>query len=291
MGNFFTYLQLFSSFLCKLLVCLIGFSVLFACVTIQNFAEDQTPLWSGDYTSSEEVALQEGVKVVSYNIKYAKEIDSAIEAFTTVAELKNADIILLQEMDTIGTMKIAESLNMNYVYVPSVLHGKKLDYFGNSILSKWPMPTTEKIILPHRAKSGRQRIGVYAVIDVHGKDFHVYNIHLETMTMKREKRGGQLEFVANHSRTISKDEPVIIAGDFNSFFPKDRILFADLMDKDGYTWHTKELKYTAKALLGLLRPQIDQCFGRGFTVNELGVSTQVEASDHFPVFLDIKLDE
>lgn len=282
---------MYISLFIKTFVYVLMISSCMGCVAIQNFSELDSPIWRHEDQSILVDKAKEWISIVTFNIKFAEKIDETILAIREEAELKNADIILLQEMDTFGTIKIAEALEMSYVYVPAVLHGKELEYFGQSILSRYPILKIEKIILPHQAMSGRQRIGLYAILDVNGTYLHVYNVHLETMTMKRKKRADQLKKIIDHSESIPAAEAVIVAGDFNSFFPKDRKLFANLFDEKGFQWYSETLRYTARALKGILKNKIDHVFGRGITTSNIGVATQVYASDHYPVYFDFHINQ
>lgn len=286
-----TFLQLFYADFVKYSAVMFTISVLSACVSIHNFTDHNSPVWTSVSHSNPPLQYEDVVKLVSYNIKFAIEIDEAIKAFKQQEELRHADIILLQEMDTLGTMKIARELDMDYLYFPATIHGKHSEYFGNAILSKWPIQTYEKIILPHYSKSGRQRIGVYAAIKIDKMLLHVYNVHLETMAMKRNKRAEQLKSILYHSTAIDQSEPVLIAGDFNSFFPKDRKVFSQLMMQEEFVWQSEDLKYTATALKGAIKPHIDQVYTRGIQLDTIGVSTHVKASDHFPVFFSVRFDQ
>ena len=75
------------------------------------------------------------LKVVSYNIKFSKKIDKALDLLKGSNELKQADIIFLQEMDEIGVQKIADTLHYNYVYYPAVKHPLYNRDFGNAIVT------------------------------------------------------------------------------------------------------------------------------------------------------------
>jgi endonuclease/exonuclease/phosphatase family metal-dependent hydrolase len=83
-------------------------------------------------------------KVVNWNIKFGEKIDKAIEAFRDVEALKNADLILLQEMDEDGVKRIAYDLGLNYVYYPASIHDRTGRAFGNAILARWPMHSYQR---------------------------------------------------------------------------------------------------------------------------------------------------
>jgi len=128
-------------------------------------------------------------------------------------------------------------------------------------------------------------------VNVKGTDLHLYNVHLETMMMKQRKRDEQLQAILDHSKSIPADDPIIVAGDFNSFFPKDRKLFTRLFNENGFQWYSEELTYTARALKGILKNKIDHVYGTGISIHTIAVSTHVKASDHYPVYFNIHFNQ
>jgi len=260
---------------------------LLSCKSVSNFTEPDGPVWkelawSVDYDNPSDLS-----KLVSYNIKFAKEIDLAINELQEFDALKNVELLLLQEMDTTGSKRIAEALSMNYVYMPFSLHGKEDRYFGNAILSKWPIVKFEKIVLPHLSRKGRHRMGIYAEVEIKGTKMHIYNIHLETFTMKRAKRLDQLKAIIKHSEQLPSDAPVLIAGDFNSLFPKDRKVFDAALKMSGFDWRTQDFDATSSALSGFIKPPIDHIYTRNLSTSNPGVLNKAKASDHWPVFIDL----
>ena len=233
-------------------------------------------------------AVEEQIKVVSYNIEHARKIDLAIKELTEVETIKRPDILMVQEMDTVGVKAIAAALDMNYVYYPgSYGEGKK--YFGNGILTKWPMLESDKIVLPHQSKSGRKRIAISARVASPYGELIVTNVHLETLTMKRSKRSEQLAEVLSFLRT-DDTLPSIIGGDFNSFFPKDRKSFAEITTIEGFQWDTPELTHTARGLKNLVKPYLDQFYSKNVSLVNSGVEHGTKASDHFPIWAFYKIE-
>ena len=116
--------------------------------------------------------------VVSYNIKYAKKIPQALATLER-GGLSSADVLLLQEMDLPGTIKIAEALGYDYVYYPANHHPRVDKQFGLSILSPWPIREDHKLVLPRTG--GRDvagKIAVAATIWVKGAPVGVINVHM-----------------------------------------------------------------------------------------------------------------
>jgi len=247
------------------------------------------PVWKYESNAVSQHIAVNSVRMLTYNIQYSKMIEEAISEFESLAQLKNADILFLQEMDSIGVELIAQELDLNSVYFPASTHGKQRQYFGNAILSKWPLSNVHKIILPHLSMSKRQRIAVAATLEINNFDIHLINVHLETMTMRRGKRMDQIKTIISFMNEHYPSGPLIIAGDFNSFFPKDRREFSALMSEAGLDWLNHDMKFTAKAVFGLIKPKIDLVFARDFKLLDIGVETRTQASDHFPVWLELEL--
>src|SRR5688572_1734158 len=62
------------------------------------------------------------LKVVTFNIRYAREVERAIELLRLSEVLQEADVIALQEMDGAGVRRMAEALGLAYVYYPAAVH-------------------------------------------------------------------------------------------------------------------------------------------------------------------------
>jgi endonuclease/exonuclease/phosphatase (EEP) superfamily protein YafD len=199
--------------------------------------------------------------------------------------LNEADIILLQEMDTDGAEKIAQRLNYNYIYYPATIHRRHNRDFGNSILSKWPISKEMKLILPHEHPINRQkRIAAVATIELAGYEVLTYSVHTETTLLPHQKRMDQVEWIAG---SIPADrQHVIVGGDFNTAFSRCILETDRLMGDAGLKRASSFTRPTARiAPLGLLRFQLDHVFTRGWHVIDSGVVRVPYASDHFPVWV------
>src|SRR6185436_18131400 len=114
--------------------------------SVHNYLEPEGPRYAGG-PSPMSAAPPRGdgsLRVVTFNVEYAKRIPEAIAALRADG-LRGADVIALQEMDAPGTAAIAEALGMNYVYYPASRHPKTGRDFGNAILSPWPIEASRKV--------------------------------------------------------------------------------------------------------------------------------------------------
>jgi endonuclease/exonuclease/phosphatase family metal-dependent hydrolase len=215
------------------------------------------------------------LRVVSFNIAFARRVDSALVLLTTEPALREADVVLLQEMDDDGTRRLASALGMSYVYYPAFVHGGTGRDFGNAVLSRWPIMEDSKIVLPHRSRHRRTyRTATAVTIQVRERPVRVYSAHLGTMLdippgQRREQLRTILEDAALYPR-------VVIGGDLNSG------TVARVAKDAGYAWPTERGPRTT--LIG----RLDHVLFRGLdcpTAEGSGTVTDVRrASDHRPVW-------
>lgn len=64
--------------------------------------------------------IPDTLRIVSFNVKYAE-----------------------------GTKSIARALDMSYIYYPAIFRHRSAKDFGNAVLSRWPIISDAKIVLPH----------------------------------------------------------------------------------------------------------------------------------------------
>ena len=215
------------------------------------------------------------LRVVSFNIEYALQPESALVVLRTEPALRDADIILLQEMDAASTRYLARTLGMWFVYYPATLHLRHHRDFGNAVLSRWPIVADRKIMLPHHARFiGTARTATAASIRVGTEDVRVYSTHLGTYAnINRDQRRAQLQAILDDARSYSR---VILGGDMND------PAVGEVATEHGYTWPTRKGPRTAAV------GRLDHIFIKGlFTPDTAAAGTVLdvhEASDHRPVW-------
>jgi endonuclease/exonuclease/phosphatase family metal-dependent hydrolase len=246
------------------------------CKTAQNYLDPAGPVYRG---SGGVLATDDpGLRIVTFNIAYALQVDRAIAALTTHPALRNADILALQEMDAPGVEKIARALAMNYVYYPISLNPKYGRDFGNAILYPWPIEESRKVKLPHTSLLLKQaRAAVAARVRVADRTFQVYSVHLGApIGTSPGNRREQARVVIEDARKVT--EPVIVAGDFNSHGIGDGFV------ADGFAWPTRDVGNSVRGF------SFDHIFVRGLPSAGAvaGVARDVKnASDHRPVWADL----
>src|SRR5687768_11886043 len=107
-----------------------------SCAPALNYVEPDRPRYVGHFAKPD----ADGVfRVVTFNVKFAREVDRAARLLREHEELRDADVVALQEMDAEGTERIARALGMDFVYYPAIRHPASDRDFGNAILSRWPL--------------------------------------------------------------------------------------------------------------------------------------------------------
>ena len=222
------------------------------------------------------------IRVVSFNIAYAVEIDSALAVLRHEAAVGQPDILCLQEMDAPGTERIAAALRLNYVYFPSGVHPKYDRDFGCAILSPWPLREPRKIVLPHPARLTGLRRAVTVVTLCRGEQrLRVYSVHLPSPAgISGAQRRQQVDVLI--ADALASADPVILAGDWNS---ED---LGEAFVRAGFVWPTSGILPTTRAYgVGF---RYDHVFARRLRLAPGDATAGVvmrnrQASDHYPIWV------
>jgi len=222
------------------------------------------------------------LRVASFNIKFAVQIDKAIERIRTDPHLRDADVLLLQEMDEVGVRKIAGASGHCWVYYPAVVRPQNRRPFGNAILSRYPIREDHKVLLPHLARFGKkmQRIATAATLDLNGVAVRVYSVHLATIVeLGPEARRDQARAIVEDAAPFPG--PVLVGGDLNQKG------LGEIFVEAGYDWLSQDLGKTTKIasldhfFLKGLKPAAGEAVGK--------VSDTLGASDHRPIWARLRL--
>jgi endonuclease/exonuclease/phosphatase family metal-dependent hydrolase len=252
-----------------------------SCAGTRNYMDPAGPRFAGTYAGAPAPA---GLRVVTFNVKYARNPDGAARLLRYDARLRGADLVALQEMNEAATERIARALGLNYVYYPASLHPSAKGNFGNAILSPWPITDDVKILLPHRGRWRRSlRIAVGATVHPAGREpIRFYSVHMETPF--GISWGSRLEQAAAILADARAHPRVVVAGDFNS----RKILKEGFEGKEGFRWLTSGINPT------ISRYTWDHVAVKGLKIRDCasaGVVTGAkDVSDHSPVWAEV-LDE
>ena len=252
----------------------------------RNYTDPHHPRHAFSDFPSDKPAQKRPIKLVSYNIRFSKQIKRAVSLFLEHPQLQDADIICLQEMDPEGVNLFSKTFRYNYVYYPAVVHPHHNRDFGNAILSKWPIQEDHKIILPDTPRQRLQRIAVFSKISIHGKNIFIINVHMKVF-MKPDRRSDQIDFVIRSLPSLAKH--TIIAGDFNTFNKKHHRSILGCFSKAKFTHASQGIGWTHKHWTTLNRKHsLDHVFTKGFKPVESGKILHRKASDHMPIWTILK---
>lgn len=259
----------------------------FSLAKADNYEDPLGPKYEGQY-AGQPPDFDGELVVVTYNIKEGEEVDLASEALKSTAALKEADIILLQEMDESGVDQIAQALGHNYVYYPAFVSrdGRNV---GNAILAQRPLRDSGKIILPGvNPLSGQKRIAVRATIDYGGHDLRLYSVHTETYASLPGMRINQIEAIVDD---IGPGDSLVIAGgDFNTVSGRSIRRMSDQFAAAGLSRVSSGSGPTISKL-NFSPVAADHLFTRGFKKIASGAVKEVQASDHFPLWAKVALEK
>jgi endonuclease/exonuclease/phosphatase family metal-dependent hydrolase len=270
----------------SLLVSFFLFLQVSGCYSPKNYLDPAGPKFEGKYASYS-TAQKDTIKVVSFNIKYSRKIEQAIRELDSIPAIRNADILLLQEMNEQGSDRIARSLGYNYVYYPATVHPQINSNFGNAVLTRWPILRDKKIILPHSPSLGNtRRIAVAARIVISNRHIIAYSVHTATITLTPEKRMEQADSLLNSIQRNYKH--IIIGGDFNTLFDQNIRNLDSLFTRNGFTRASRAVGPTMSR--GPFDFTLDHLFTRGFTKVSAG-TVPTRASDHQPIWVILVFDK
>jgi endonuclease/exonuclease/phosphatase family metal-dependent hydrolase len=247
------------------------------CPQALNYEDPAGPRFAKSYGSPPEHA-PEALRVVTFNIQFSRHIDRALGLLEEHPQLRDADLLLLQEMDAQGVDELAQALGMSYVYYPAVVHPKTDRDFGNAVLSRWPIVDDAKLVLPHEARFDHsRRTATRVTVQLGDTQVLVYSAHLATpIDLGEGDRKDQFRAILDDAGDA---ETVIIGGDFN-----DRVM-AVVAARKGWQWPTRFLGRTSRF------GGVDHVVTRGFADSSSAgkVKKNEEASDHFPVWVELAL--
>ena len=254
------------------------------------------------------VDAQPGIKIATYNVARFNRETSGFLAQDILAEMKrqNVDVLCIQEyMETGGGKKNSMTYKETFPYL--AMAGRDCVIF-----SKYPIKNSKSFLF-----EGSNQAGMWADIEVNGKIFRIYNVHLETTGLnstmhsagKLQKQGfdvdenrllkaiygnytfgmmvrtGQANIIANDRRQSTV--PTIVCGDFNDV-PYSYVYKTMLGDMvDGF----KECGGTG--YMGTYRSKknvrIDYIFHSESLKGLSYYKVDLTYSDHYPVFMKIAL--
>jgi len=252
-------------------------AALTACAAAKvNYTDPAGPRFAGGVATSPEG--ETALRVASLNVSMGSHLPEVIALLQSSSELELADLVLLQEVDSVSVRTIADALEMAWVYYPATLHPKSQRDYGNAVLSRHPILADQKIPLPYLARGRRTaRAAVAATVEVHGQPVRVYSLHLATVIGNTpSQRYEQLRTVLSDA---DRYPAAIIGGDFNDEAVPELAL------PHGFSWPTRNLPATNAFWT------FDHILVKGLpgvrTASTGVVHDTLGASDHRPVWLEL----
>ncbi|HYN86300.1 MAG TPA: endonuclease/exonuclease/phosphatase family protein [Pyrinomonadaceae bacterium] len=281
---------------------------------------------AAERASAEGVATPTELKFVSYNIRYrhGEDLQRLIALLKTDAEIGGASVIGLQEVDrskkrtkfTNTARVLAEALGMHYVWAAppnarpkdaaktkAVKNVKKDDDDGDddngggskeeeetgvAILSRYPLSDVSRLVLAHEGPNRRRRAAVGATVRVGREEVRFYSVHAETrMPVERKVEHWRtvLEDLAQHARL----RRVAVVGDFNTIKGKDVAAARKLFTDAGFVTPFEDDRATFKVVFFDFK--LDWIWLRGLRPVAHGIDKSIGLSDHWPLWVTVKLSD
>src|SRR6201988_1267693 len=241
------------------------------------------------------------LKVLSYNIRWrsGEDLKEMLKLLKDDPEVGGASILALQEVDrrkkrsgNNNTAKIiADELGLPYAWAaPPSPKPTDEEETGVAILSVYPLSDVKRIVLPHPGPGKRRRVALGATVEIENRQWRVYSAHAETR-IKLDKKLEQFKAVLDDLAQYPKDMPAIIMGDFNTWEPNahDKVtkLFSDAGLKTPFVDGKKTFK--RRVLFVPLELKLDWVWLRGLEAASCGIDREIEISDHFPLWTNVKM--
>lgn len=249
------------------------------------------------------------IKITTYNTHFGRKLPKIIMAFKENRNLRDSDIILLQEIEAYEGKgraqagEIADSLGLycHYAGAREIIRLGKKGTHGLAVLSRHPIVSTHIIPLPYfrLPLHSRRRIAQLVRLKVGSRDLYVCNIHLDAR-INCQYRIRQLAAAVKYLKKLAP-APVILGGDFNTFpflvFLKMLPLpyynqykrVHEFLLGQGFAYHTNFKGPTMRR--GWLGMKVDHIYSNGLPIIECGVERSVTASDHKPVWAKIGIGQ
>lgn len=254
---------------------------------------------------------EKNIKIVTYNVgRFAsadniKSCTECIDSVFSYLSTIDADVICLQEFFSSQRQDVAKYINkyLPKYYSTYYLFTSKYGVFGNVTLSRYPVLNKGKILF-----EDSKNLAIYTDFSKNGKDFRVYNCHLESYAislssltqvlrgnkdvynktetkMRRSitRRPIQVDQILRHIENCSK--PSFVCGDFNDNPISNNYFRIKKGRKDTFLCAGYGFGASYRALWPMLR--IDYIFCPDSFKPCLHLTPKIKYSDHYPVIAEL----
>ena len=239
------------------------------------------------------INAQQKLRVMTYNIEVGYEAD--MDTIGKYIKSAQPDIVALQEVDQWayrsnnrskkGVNQVVELASYAGMF-PVFAQTRNLEeggYYGIGLLSKYPIKSYKRILLPQNDTIYEPRVMMIVELDINGKNFTVINTHL---TLHDGDRLLQGKFIAKQLRKIKGHK--VLCGDLNSYPTEPTVTkylgkYHDALPENVNTFPA--LKPRAKMDYIMLDPK------ENIQVVNQHVDAECGLSDHCPCYVDIVINE
>ncbi|HEU5132734.1 MAG TPA: endonuclease/exonuclease/phosphatase family protein [Pyrinomonadaceae bacterium] len=267
------------------------------------FTPNDSPLLESGQAAAirKQASVPTEIKVISYNIRWRSgdDLKTMIKLLQEDPEIGCASILALQEVDRHkkrtghnNTAKaIADALGMYYAWAaPPAAKPTDEEETGVAILSVYPLSDVQRIVLPHDGPGRRRRVALGATVGIPDRRWRVYSVHAETR-IKMGNKLAQYKAVLDDLAHFPADTPAMVMGDFNTWEPnadgKVRKLFLDAGMKTPFGGKST---FRRKVLFVPVELKLDWVWLRGLEAATFGIDREVEVSDHWPLWTNVKME-
>ena len=159
---------------------------------------------------------------------------------------------------------------------------------GVAILSVFALSDLRRIVLPHPGPDRRRRVALGATVEMEGRQWRVYSAHAETrisVDKKMEQFNAILEDLAHYPAEM----PAVIMGDLNTWQMSADDKTIKLFSNAGLkTPFGSQSTFRRRVLLVPVELRLDWVWLRGLDATGFGIDRQIEISDHWPLWADVK---
>jgi len=241
------------------------------------------------------------LKVITWNIERGQAYSSILAVLRDL----DADILLLQEVDRFCRRSgfrdvardLADGLEMNWVSGGEFqeigeAHGSEPAVTGQAILSRFPIDGAEVLRFSSQDKwrwsinPVQPRRGGRIALKAKSGGILLYNAHIESGDNDTLKRRQIAEILADQSRSVVGQTPVLIGGDFNNG-PIQRSPILGSLSAASFVDALGEAKERPSTSSGGGHP-IDWIFIRNLASMGGRVGNALAASDHSPVIASLR---
>jgi endonuclease/exonuclease/phosphatase family metal-dependent hydrolase len=264
-------------------------------------------LVSANYAHSPE-GFRERAAVLNWNIDRGEHLDDIKEQIRQ----HRPDLCIFQEVDLDARRThranvaedLARTFDMNYVFAPEFRElsqgtAQEPAYHGQALLTTMPVRASRMIRFQHQSgwwkprrllisslplmqRREGGRIALVVELDNGGKPLVVYDLHLESKGSE-QLRLEQLNEVLEDAQRYSKETPIIVAGDFNTFMFHSRLI--PRLGEAGFRNVLGDQRPKTHVILG----ELDWLFIRGSIECDAGQVLRVHGSDHYPITVNVRL--